>query len=198
LFDMGGVLVELGSLDELLGLDGISAEEFWPKWLASPTVRALEGGAIEPAEFATRLVGELDLTIDADQVLERFAGFPRGLYPGAVELVEDVRRARPERPIVVGLLSNTNKLHWESQPGASIMQELTDRPYLSYQLGVLKPDRAIFDHVVADLDMAADRILFIDDNQINVDGARAAGLQAELAKGPDEARSALTAVGVLG
>ncbi len=39
-------------------------------------------------------------------------------------------------------------------------------------------------------------ILFLDDNQINVDGARAAGWSAEVAKGPAEAAAALERYGL--
>ena len=78
-----------------------------------------------------------------------------------------------------------------------IVQGLFDRDYLSYVLDMVKPDADIYDHVIADLGLPASEILFIDDNQINVDGALARGMQAALAKGPGEARSALTRLGVL-
>ena len=69
---------------------------------------------------------------------------------------------------------------------------LFDEQYLSYEMGLVKPDRQAFDHTIAGLGCDAGRVLFLDDNQINVDGARAAGLTAEKAVGPDEARTVLT------
>ena len=47
LFDMGGVIVRLRPIDELLAGDAMTAEEFWPKWLASPAVRAFERGQLD-------------------------------------------------------------------------------------------------------------------------------------------------------
>ena len=41
-------------------------------------------------------------------------------------------------------------------------------------------------------------VLFLDDNQVNVDGARAAGFRSERTRGVAEARAALVAAGVLG
>jgi putative hydrolase of the HAD superfamily len=70
---------------------------------------------------------------------------------------------------------------------------LFDDLYFSHEMGHVKPDRAAFDHVVTTLDCAPEHILFLDDNQINVDGARAAGLVAERAVGVEAARSILTA-----
>lgn len=189
LFDMGGVLVELGPLDELLGstMDG---EEFWPRWLASPSVRGLESGRCSVEDFADGLVTELDLTIDANEVIERFVAFPRGLYPGAVEVVASVPPG-----VATGVLSNTNPLHWDHQVDASTIRNLCQYAFLSYRLGAVKPDRAIYDLVATELDMEPGRILFIDDNQINVDGARAAGWRAEVAKGPIEAGAVLVGHG---
>ena len=59
------------------------------------------------------------------------------------------------------------------------------------------PDAAIFEHALDDLGVDADRAVFLDDNQVNVDGARAVGLRAERTQGPDEARAVLVSLGVL-
>lgn len=190
LFDMGGVLVELGPLDELLG-SAMAADDFWPRWLASPSVRAMESGRCSVEEFAIGLVDELGLTIGPAEVVERFAAFPRGLYAGAAELVASV----PDR-VVTGVLSNTNPLHWERQADAAAIRGLCDRAFLSYRLGLVKPDREIFRRVAGELALAPERILFIDDNRINVEGARRAGLLAEAARGPAEAAAVLARHGL--
>lgn len=179
LFDMGGVLVQLGDLGRELGADGLSTAEFWDRWLTSPAVRALEMGTSNIDRFAAELTDEFDLDLSPEQIIERFTAVPRGLFPGAVEMVRSV----PES-LVTGVLSNTNEVHWETQPDAEIVKSLFDREYVSFKLGLMKPDRPIFDHVIADLGVAPDKVLFIDDNQMNVDGARAAGLRSEMAKGP--------------
>jgi putative hydrolase of the HAD superfamily len=61
----------------------------------------------------------------------------------------------------------------------------------------VKPDREVFDRVAARLDAPHERILFLDDNLVNVEGARAAGLRSERARGVDEARAVLVRAGVL-
>ncbi|MDX8470237.1 HAD family phosphatase [Mesorhizobium sp. VK23B] len=58
-----------------------------------------------------------------------------------------------------------------------------DRPRgvtVSGEIGVIKPDRAIYDHHVAAFGLEPPATLFIDDSQKNVDGAKAAGWQAVL------------------
>ena len=54
-----------------------------------------------------------------------------------------------------------------------------DYHFPSHKTGMLKPDRECFDNVVRVLDIAPDRILFLDDNEVNVLAAREAGLKAE-------------------
>ena len=164
-----------------------------PTGLASPSVRALESGRCGAEEFGRGLVEELGLSIGPDEVVERFRAFPRGLYPGAAELVASI----PDE-VVTGLLSNTTALHWDGQTDADVIRGLCDHAFLSFRLGLVKPDRAIFDRVAAELGLPPPTILFIDDNRINVDGARRAGWRAEVAKGPDEARAALARHGLDG
>ncbi len=192
LFDMGGVLVELGPLDELLGAS-MSGDEFWPRWLASPSVRAFESGRCTVDDFAAGLVEELKLDLEPAEVVERFGRFPRGLFPGAAALAAEVGQQ-----VVTGILSNTNALHWETQPMAEAVQNLCHHAFLSFRIGLLKPDQAVFHHVVAELGVAPAQVLFLDDNALNVEAARTAGLQAEVAKGPESARRLLAARGLAG
>lgn len=192
LFDMGGVLVELGPLDQLLGV-AMPPEEFWPRWLGSPAVRAYERGACDTVTFARDLAAELDLPLTVDELTERIRGFPRGLYPGAAELVREVSGAG----VATGVLSNTNALHWDHQTDGEVLRRLFDHEFLSYRLGLVKPDRELFDAVVDLLGMAPAEILFIDDNDLNVAGARDAGLEADHARGVAEARAALHRRGLL-
>lgn len=198
-FDMGGVLVRLGSLPDLLGLDVrsqvrcgrssrvLQAEEwFWPRWLASPAVRDFERGAVTPDEFAWSFVAEFALTITPKEFLDNFSRFCQGLLPGAVELVRSV-----PPPATTALLSNTNDLHWRTQPDAATVAALCHHNFLSCRTGLLKPDRSCFDNVIQTLGVRPQAVLFLDDNAINVDGARGAGWQAEVVHGVDEAAEML-------
>jgi putative hydrolase of the HAD superfamily len=50
----------------------------------------------------------------------------------------------------------------------------------SYELGIIKPERAIYDYAVEGLGVHPSEVLFLDDRPENVEGARAAGLHAAL------------------
>ena len=59
-------------------------------------------------------------------------------------------------------------------------RELFDDRFFSCRVGVMKPDPAFFEHVTASLGVAGKDLLFIDDLEHIVQGARQCGWNAEL------------------
>ena len=57
--------------------------------------------------------------------------------------------------------------------------QLFDVSCYSFDLGAMKPDVAFFEAALRRIDADASSVLFIDDTEKNVHGARAAGLAAE-------------------
>lgn len=192
LFDMGGVLVRLAPLTDVFGLDSEAAATFWPRWLSSPAVRSFESGQSTSEEFASGVVEDLALALTPTEALARFLQFPQGLFPDAVQLVQSL----PD-DVVTGVLSNTNAMHWENQIDHEAIQGLCDHAFLSYRLQVVKPDHLIYQRVLAELGCRGDEVLFIDDNEINVEGARSVGMRSEVAKGTDEAAEVLRSYGLV-
>jgi putative hydrolase of the HAD superfamily len=95
---------------------------------------------------------------------------------------EAVLRLIAEAPVARRyLLSNTNDIHWrfirERYP--HVLQPF-DRLAVSHELGMEKPDAAIYEWVIRDSGYPAEAHLFIDDIAENVEGARAVGMDAVL------------------
>ena len=193
LFDLGGVLIELGGVAPMRELAGIDTDdELWRRWLTCRWVRSFERGECSADEFATGVIADWDLAVEAEAFLDVFRSWPIGPLAGADALVRRVRDAVP-----VGCLSNTNVLHWDDHFTQWPIFEAFDFRFLSFELGIVKPDRELFDRVAELLPTSADRVLFLDDNAINVEGAEAAGFRARHVKGVGAARSALIETGVL-
>ncbi|QTX04287.1 HAD-IA family hydrolase [Agromyces archimandritae] len=77
--------------------------------------------------------------------------------------------------------------------------ELFDVQCYPCELGIAKPDPAFFREAARLIDAPAERVLFIDDNPRNIDGARAAGMHTEtwaLGDDPKALRSLIEAHGV--
>jgi putative hydrolase of the HAD superfamily len=193
LFDLGGVLVKLTGVSAMQRLAGLDHEdEVWRRWLACEWVRRFERGQCTADEFGRGVVADWDLPIAPAEFLEAFGIWPESMFDGAEALVRDAgEQAR------VGCLSNTNALHWEQHMSRWGLGSLFDVAFLSYEIGLVKPDREVFEHVAAALDTPAWRIVFLDDNAVNVQQAANVGFTARQARGVEEARAALVDLGVL-
>jgi FMN phosphatase YigB (HAD superfamily) len=193
LFDLGGVLIDFGGVGAMKELAGIeSDDEVWRRWLTCEWVRSFERGQCSQEDFAKGLIRDWRLPVGPEAFLDAFRTWPGGPLPGADTLVRNVQRRVP-----AGCLSNTNILHWQDHFGRWPIFDAFDFRFLSFEIGHVKPDRELFDHVAAALPAAPDRVLFLDDNVVNVEGATAAGFIALQVKGVDEARRGLIAMGVL-
>jgi putative hydrolase of the HAD superfamily len=193
-FDLGGVLADFGGVAPMRALAGIDSDtELWERWLSSEPVRRFERGAGTAEEFAAALVAEWELGIEPEGFLADFRGWLLGPYAGAELLVVETRQQ-----VTVACLSNTNRVHWEAGAAQWPLLGLFDRAFLSFELGLVKPDREIFEHVVEELGVPADRVLFLDDNEINVVAAHEVGLRAERVAGVEQARAALAALDLAG
>jgi HAD superfamily hydrolase (TIGR01509 family) len=194
LFDVGGVLVQLSGVSTVLGwvADRWTTPELWHRWLHSPAVRAFETGRIDADTFAAGVVGELELGVEPARFLESFAAWPTGLYPGVRELI-----TRIPADVTCALLSNSNSLHWPRVLGDFGLGELFEHRFVSHLTGRIKPDRDAFDHVVSTLGCDAASVFFLDDNLLNVEAARAAGMQAAVAIGVEGAEAALRRASII-
>ena len=194
LFDVGGVLVQLSGVATVLGwvADRWTPAELWHRWLHSPAVRAFETGRCDAETFAAQCVAELELGVAPATFLESFAGWPTGLYPGTHELI-----ARIPGHITRALLSNSNSLHWPRVEGEFGLGALFEHRFVSHLTGRIKPDRDAFEHVSSSLGCDPASVFFIDDNLMNVEAARAIGMQGAVVSGIEGAEQALRRAGIL-
>lgn len=176
LFDVGGVLVELTGVDQMMTWTSHrhSVDALWDLWLASPAVRDFESGRIGSDTFSHRLVEEFDLSVDAGSLVASFDAWIDGPYPEVIPLLDRLRGR-----FKLGTLSNTNERHWPRFIDEMRMGPRFDVHFPSHQTGRLKPDSECFDYVVHQLGVGPDRILFLDDNETNVTAARASGLRSK-------------------
>jgi epoxide hydrolase-like predicted phosphatase len=78
----------------------------------------------------------------------------------------------------LGLLSNANDDLRQMLTERWQISGLFDDMIISAEVGLLKPDRRIYELAVSRLGVQPDEAVFIDDMPVNVEGARIAGLQA--------------------
>jgi beta-phosphoglucomutase-like phosphatase (HAD superfamily) len=66
--------------------------------------------------------------------------------------------------------------------------------FLSFELGLRKPERAAFEAIAAAIGVPLNRIRFFDDTPASVEGARAIGMPAVLVRSPADVVTALAAL----
>jgi len=193
LFDLGGVLIDFAGFEEMRRLlaEVSDRSEIRDRWIHSASVQLFERGDITPEEFARRLVEEFHLELSAEEFLREFVSWARGPYPGAVSLLRRLRATHR-----IACLSNSNELHTPIHR-ASIHSHV-DSFYFSDEIGLVKPDRKIFDFVIRDLAVSPRRIAFFDDTPANVEAARNAKISAFLVDGIVELEAQLQRLDLIG
>jgi putative hydrolase of the HAD superfamily len=172
LFDFGGVLSQEGFRQGLMAIGRaaqVSPEAFFEA--AAAAVYDSEyvlGKADESAYWAmvrdrTRIKGS-----DEEfrrNILERFR-----LRPWMLEIVRGLR----QRGYIVGILSDQSQWLDELNERDEFFKEF-NQIFNSYHLGKGKKDPSLFPEIAAKLGVKGSQILFIDDNQGNVERARTQG-----------------------
>jgi glucose-1-phosphatase len=183
-FDLGRVLVRIcENWRDAYGAAGLVGTPPEPDAATSATigarVHAFEAGKISVADFnveLARLLGRSEREMAA--MLDAWL---LGTYPGAAALLDALSR----NGRATACLSNTNARHWELmsswKEGEGLLSRLGQR-YASHELGLRKPDAAIYGEVERQSGFAPEQILFFDDLADNVAAARARGWQAMLVK----------------
>ena len=199
-FDLGGVLIQLDHAR--LGLDVDRAA--WHHWLLEhPVARAWETGGCSFDAFAKAVLAEfgsgsgLDVSnLDAEALAQRLQDWVLTPGPETPALVAALRPG-----VRAYCLSNNNPLHWERLSKLGVGEWFSET-VLSYQVGVAKPDPAIYAELEARVALSEEALrggalLFLDDNPMNVRAALDRGWQAEHVVGLKQARLALKARGLL-
>ena len=176
IFDLGRVIVPLDfsrSFQELAVIINCAPEEVPRRIGASDLVVRFESGAMEPREFARELMAQLGADLDYGEFCRIWNGIflPEPLIP------EDLLTGLKRRYRLF-LLSNTNAIHFPMLRETYPLLDHFDEYVLSYEVGVMKPERRIFEEAVARAGCAAGECFFTDDLEENVEAARDAGLDA--------------------
>jgi FMN phosphatase YigB (HAD superfamily) len=195
LFDLGGVIID------------IEFERVWQSWArdaACPvesirrsigqdeTYLRYECGEILLADYFAYLRGAMSVSLTDEQLLAGWNEIFVGEMPGIATVLRDLE---PRIPLYA--FSNTNRAHEEvwSVRFADVLKPF-QKVFVSSTIGLRKPDRASFDHVVGEVGVPASSILFFDDTMENVVGARAAGLHAAHTRSTAEIVAALGRYGL--
>jgi putative hydrolase of the HAD superfamily len=132
---------------------------------------------IGKGDFREALVEVLDRwgsTTSADEVLDLWRRFEA--EPEVVTLIQHLRTAG----IQCHLATNQHAYRRTIMHDERHYGDWFDQTFYSCDLGVAKPDPEYFRTILDATERAASSVLFIDDNEANITGAKSIGLHAEL------------------
>ncbi len=178
LFDLGGVLLELGEYplkpDWFRGKIDFAAQD----WFHSDVAIAFEQGRLSAEEFAQTMINTLALDVSSEALLAHFAHWISGLYPQVDETL-----AALKSDFILAFLSNTNEVHWPRIISEFGFEQHFTHMFASHHLQLSKPNPAIFQVVLQTMNVQAHEVLFYDDNPTNISTAHTLGIDAVHVKG---------------
>lgn len=183
LVDYGGVLTN--PLSEFIGnwvrTEGLDPERFadlMRRWLGPDAgrnpIHDLETGRIDAAEFERLLAVELVADRPDPAQARRTAGMLTRMFSGMriePSMIDVLRTARAAG-LRTGLLSNSWGLDYDRDG----WDTLFDAVVISGEVGLRKPDPAIYALAAQRLALPPEQIVFVDDLRPNVRAAVAAGM----------------------
>lgn len=180
-FDVGGVLLRIcRSWDEGCDAAGIDIRHerahlraVRSQWHA--LVEAHQTGLLELNAYARQVSALLDGLYSPDEIESIHHAWLIAEYDGVGDVIDMINAAG----IRTAALSNTNDAHWSRMPEYPVMSRL-HALYASHELGLHKPDEAIYRAIELRSGHSGGRVLFFDDLEDNVSAAQAVGWRAVL------------------
>lgn len=191
IFDFGGVLIDIDfqlSIDAYIKLGSPDFEKNYCKATQSSLFDDLDTGRITPEEFLAQLKKMFPPSVTDQQLIDAWNAIIIGTPEHHIRLLEQL--AKNYR---IFLLSNTNLIHYyeytdeiRRKYGYNGIEPLFEKAFLSFNIGMRKPNPDIFEFAISDSGVIPGETVFIDDSLHNIGPARNAGLRPiHLAEGMD-------------
>ncbi len=176
IFDLGRVLIDVqfkpGSL-RFLGVEhSDNIDQIYDRAFQNEWVRKFNTGKISPKEFYRGFCEQFNLKLDYKAFVQQWCD----VFAPLDDMEALFLRLRKKYP--VGLLSDTDALHWQfCLENFSFLKSIPN-PTLSFEIGALKPDPICYFKAAQNVGFSAQECLFIDDRPLNVKGAQQVGMPA--------------------
>jgi putative hydrolase of the HAD superfamily len=181
-FDLGGVLLNLDmqkTEDAFTGMGVKNFKELFALGHAASFFKEYEVGLINDEQFVDSLLNIIGTQYERTAVI---AGWNAMLRDFPVERIELLKQLQKKYRLF--LFSNTNAIHlasfqqtYSTAYKGNLLDQLFEKAYYSHDIRLRKPDVKAFQYVLQDSGLQPHETLFIDDALVNVEGAKAAGMQ---------------------
>jgi putative hydrolase of the HAD superfamily len=183
IFDFGGVLINIdydATVESFrhMGIDNF--DHLFSQAQQSMLFDKYETGQIDSEAFIDGISNYLPDGIKVSDTIDAWNSMIKDVPHENIELL---LKLRSETDLKIYMLSNTNDIHidlalarWNDTCTLSPF-DIFDHVYLSQRLGLRKPSKEIFEHVIKEQNLDRSRTLFIDDSIQHIEGAEKVGLK---------------------
>ena len=180
-FDLGGVIMTLSqdqAIERFEGLGLKDARQRLNAYTQSGIFGDLEGGRIDAETFRLELSKLVGQEVTYDECCYAWQGYCKEVPQRNLDCLQQLRK----QGYRVILLSNTNPFmtaytHSPAFDGQGhALTDYVDVCYLSFELGVMKPDPLIFSKMLMGEQILPENTLFVDDGLRNVAAASEMGM----------------------
>jgi epoxide hydrolase-like predicted phosphatase len=197
IFDLGSVLAPHGTLIQEAGFisEKLGVSEY-------EAISAVEHSNYSPAEvgqemsidFWRRIFNELNVPRSDNVILELMHSWVNQVSIISQPMLDLVGQLRTEYK--VGLLSNTSAEYIPVLRDKNFFEHF-DNVVLSYEVGLRKPDPAIYELAAEHLNIPPQQLVFVDDMAVNVEAANKFGMRGIIFQDIDQLKRDLAVLGVL-
>lgn len=197
IFDFGNVIVDLdrGEVERRFARQGLDVARFLGLSRQKGIFEDLELGRCSVDEWVAQLMEQADdfrlegheVCLTPEGVKDAWNSMLAGIPLRRLQALEALKKRYR-----IAMLSNTNEVHIDYSFDAHFRaqgyepRELFEHIFLSNEMQLAKPGRAIFERVLRESGYKAEETLFIDDSQENCDAFAQLGVQTFCPKHPDE------------
>lgn len=174
-FDLGNVLVNFDhrtAAANLASLSGYPVEIIYEHLFVTDLQERYETGLINSRQYVDELNGLLDRDLSSEQILLGISDMfePNTAILQALSLVR-------QSSVPIGILSNTCEAHWNwlMERDWPVLHGWYDKIMLSYEVGSMKPNAAIYAACEQACGLAGSQIFFTDDRADNIAAAKTRG-----------------------
>jgi putative hydrolase of the HAD superfamily len=182
IFDLGGVIINLDNqrtTDAFVALGLKNIKEYFGHGHAASFFKDYEVGRIDDRQFIDAIRKTGGLTVPDQAIIDSWNALLLDFPPERIQLLKQLRKNYR-----LFLFSNTNALHlaalrdiYTRSFGPGSLEDHFEKTYYSHLMGMRKPDKASYEHILLENNLQGPETLFVDDAIINVEGAEQAGLK---------------------
>ena len=181
IFDLGGVILNIDYSLTVKAFSDLGLKNFdtlFSQAQQKQLFNIYEKGQVSSQDFRNELKSYFNNSINETIIDDAWNSMLLDLPKERLDLLKKIKTSHR-----TFLLSNTNDIHIEtfnkylqSNHGIADLSTYFEKVYLSYKLGMRKPDAEIFEFVLSQNKLHPQETLFIDDSIQHIEGAKKLGI----------------------